>query len=175
MSIMNPRQFAGKLKSISTNAATFRADVQEALISASYYAFKDGDSGPLNRVLDAVGEGTRKKGITMWVELVAGICRVKEGKFVLNKKIRDQSGVINEATFAEFEEELRKVAWWEVAGKEKVASVFDTDKYMDSVLKKLEKEGQASLASDLRDALIAYHVKLNGSVTDPEPEIKLAA
>ena len=166
MAIMSSKQLSSSIKSIKNNAAKLREQIHEALVSATFYAYKDGNTTTLDQIVEAVGNGTHKRGITMWVELVAGIAHVKEGKFALNKKIRNESGVTDEATFASIEEEIRKVAWYEVAGEQKVESVFDADKYLDNVVKKLTRENQTELANMVKDLLISYHIKLNGSVAD---------
>lgn len=166
MAVMNPKALATSIKNISTNATKMREAVQEALVSAAYYAFKDGDTGPFNHILDAVGNGTHKKGITMWIEICAGIGRVKDGKIVLNKKVRGESAVTDEASFAEYEAEMRKVAWHEIAGVQKAESVFEATKYIDNVIKKLERENCLELANMIRQTELAYRIQLTKESED---------
>ena len=152
------KQLNTKIRSIKTNAATFRTLVQEALIAAAFFAFKDGNVTPFNNIIEAAGNGTHIQGITMWVELCAGIGRVKKGVIVLNKKVRDESGVIDEATFAPFLEEMSKVSWFEIAGKQKPESVFDEGAYLKRVTKKLTDEGYTDLAEAIKQAELAWLV-----------------
>jgi hypothetical protein len=151
MSIMTSVKLAAQIKSIGSNTTKLREQVQEALVSCAYYAAKDGDVGPFNRLLDATNGAVRLKGITMWGELIAQVVRIKDEKFILNKKVRNEMNVTDEASFAPFEAEMRKVAWWEVAGKEKIQSVFDPVTYLGSVTEKLKKEGFADMAAAIAD------------------------
>ncbi len=159
MSVMNSKQFSSKVNAIKNNSAKFAEDVHEVLITATFYAHTTGDIRPFNRVLEAVGDGTRKKGITMWIELIAGIGRVKDGEIVLNKKARNEAGITSEERFADIEPDLRAVRWDQVVGKEKVASVFDEGRYMNGVYSKLTTNGYAGLADHLKRAELEYLAK----------------
>lgn len=156
MGVMSSTQLSISIKKIGASARSFREDVQEALVSGAYYALKDGDVGPLNRILEAVGDGTRAKGITAWVELASGAARIAKGAFVINKKIRNESGVTCPEDFAPFEAEMRKLRWWEIVGKEKITSVFDEGRYMNTVYSKLESNGFGSLAAHLKTAELEF-------------------
>jgi hypothetical protein len=175
MTIMTSSQLRGAITTIRTNSTKLRETIHEALVSATYYAYKDGNAETYNQILEAVGNGTHKRGITLWVELVAGIAHVKEGKFALNKKVRNEAGIINEETFAAIEEEIRKVAWHEVAGEQKAKSVFDADKYLDGVIRKLERESSSELAELVKTALIQFHIRQNNLFGEVEHiELKAA-
>jgi len=156
MSILTSEQFTRGLQKIAKHSAAFNKMVQEMLVSAAYYAFTQGSTTEFNRLIAACGNGVHVKGITMWIELVAGIGRVHNGEIVLNKKIRDASGVIDYETFKPFEDEMRKIAWHEIAGTQKQESVFDEGSYMKRVITKLTKEGYAGLADVLKQAELQY-------------------
>lgn len=156
MAILTSEQFNRGLGKIARHSAIFNNMVQEMLISAAFYAFTQGSTTEFNRLISACGNGVHVKGITMWIELIAGIGRVHNGEIVLNKKVRDMSGVVDYATFAPFEAEMRKVAWYEVAGEQKKESVFDEGAYMKRVIQKLTKEGYAGLAEAIQQAELQY-------------------
>lgn len=157
MTIQTKQALNGTIRSIKTNAKKFRELVQEALISCAFYAYKDGNMTPFNDLLAAVGNGTHIQGITRWIELVSMIGRVKDKQIVLNKKVRDQSGVIDEKTFAPFEADMRAGApWFEVAGKQQPESVFDEGQYMKRVYKKLADNGYPGLAEELKQAELKF-------------------
>ena len=143
---------------IKADAASFAQKVHEALTSCAFYAFKDGNTTPFNQLLDAVGNGTHVKGITRWVELVARIGRVSNGVIVVNKKVRDESGVIDEATFKPFYDEMSKVMWLNATPKQKTESVFDEADYLKRVIAKLTKEGYPELARMVKDAELDYSI-----------------
>lgn len=159
MATMTQSQYSDNLKKLRTDSKAFANLVQEMLVSAAFFAFKDGNCTPFNQMIEAVGPGTHLAGITRWIELVAGIGRVKEGKIVLNKKVREDSGVIDEKTFAPFEEEMRKVMWHDTTPRQKAESVFDEGSYMKRVLKKLTDQGFGDLADALKQAELAWLVK----------------
>lgn len=167
--LMTSQQFAVSLRKISKHAGVFREMVQNMLVSAAFFAYKDGNVTPFNQLINAVGNGTHIKGITMWIELVAGIGRVNNGQIVLNKKVREMSGVIDEKSFEEYEKDMRKIAWYEVAGKQKAESVFDEGAYMKRVIKKLTDEGYAGLAETIKKAELAWLVAQSQS-QQQEPE-----
>jgi hypothetical protein len=79
------------------------------------------------------------KRVTMWVELHAGIARIKKEQFVLNKATRDTSGVTSEEDFAAIETHLRQVAWYDIMPKTKATSVFDLESALESALKVISK------------------------------------
>jgi hypothetical protein len=154
MAVMSSVKLAAQIKSIKSNTAKLREAIQEALISCAYYAAKDGDPASFNRLLDAVGNSTYIKGLTMWAEIY-GFVLVKNEKFVLNKKARSEAHVTDEASFAEFESEMRAgPKWYELVAKQKPESIFDPNKYLDGVIAKLEKEGLSEAAADIRTVAI---------------------
>lgn len=153
MAILNAKQLNTKIKSIAGNSVKLRDAIQEALISCSYYAIKDGDVGSFNRLLDAVGTNTRIKGLTMWAE-VWGCVRVKDGAFVLNKSARAEMSVTSEEDFADIEALMRSaVAWYDIVPAEQRTSVFDANTYLASVVSKLAKENQDELAAVIKAAV----------------------
>lgn len=154
--VMTAAQFKTAIKGISTTAGKLRDQVHLALIAAAYFAFKDGNTTPFNQIIASCGNAAHIKGITMWIELVSGIGRVEDEVIVLNKKVREQSGVIDEASFQQFADEMDKVKWYEVAGEQKPESVFDEGEYMKRVTKKLTKEGYSDLAEALKQTELKW-------------------
>jgi len=168
MAIKTKGELTHLIDTIYANTAELTNIVQEALITASYYAFKDGDVGSLNRILLATQGAIRIRGITMWVEMFAP-ARIKDEQFVLNKKLRNEAAVYNEADFAPFEREMRKVLWTKVAPKEKAVSVWDLDAYFyDSVVKTLEKHGKHDVATALKTAFAGAKAEVSSQVGEPE-------
>ena len=156
MAILNSKQLTAKIKSIHGNSTKLRDAIQEALISCSYYAIKDGDVGSFNRLIDAVGTNTRIKGLTLWAE-TWGAVRVKEGKLVINKSVRSEMSVTNEADFVEYEAMMRAaVPWYDMVPAEKATSIFDADDYLKNVITKLTKENQDTLAAVVQNAVQEY-------------------
>jgi hypothetical protein len=160
---------------IKSDAATFANNVQEALITCAYFAFKDGNTTPFNQLLAAVGNGTHIAGITRWIELVAGIGRVNKGVIILNKKVRDESGVIDEVTFQPFYDEMSKVMWLNAAPKQKAESVFDEADYVKRVVAKLTKEGYPKLAAMIKDTELAYAINARKEQEELEARVKAEA
>ena len=153
MSVMNAKSLSAAIKSIRNNREKLQEQVHEALVSAAYYALsKDANTTPLNQVLDALGNSMHVKGVARWVEFNLPVM-VKDSKFVLTKAGKDVA-LQSEDEFAEWEIQLRaSPKWYEIAGKQKVESVFDTVAYLDRVYKKLESEGQKEVADTLRKAI----------------------
>jgi hypothetical protein len=157
MSVMNGVKLAAQIRSIRNNTKNLRTQVQEALISCAYHAVKDGQITPFNQLLDAVGNGTRVKGLTLWAETY-GFVRVKEGRFVLNKSARDKTAVLNEDDFAPFEKAMREdVQWYDMVPKEAVKSAFDPSTYLTHVLEKLEKEGVKEIVPYIEKAIAEFN------------------
>jgi hypothetical protein len=175
MSVLNAKQLTAKIKSIKGSSVKLRDNIQEALVSCSYYAIKDGDAGSFNRLIDAVGTNTRIKGLTMWAE-TWGAVRVKEGKLVINKSVRDSMSVTDEASFAEYEAMMRAaVPWYDMTPAEKATSMFDPINYITGVVSKLEKEHQAELAEYVKNAVLEFNkAKVLAAVKAQEAEVQAA-
>ena len=173
MKIFTGEQLQGCFKKLNKHANVFNEMVQQALLSCSFYAFKDGNTTPFDQLIEAVGPGVHLEHITRWIELVAGIGRVYKGKIALNKKVREMSGVIDEATFEEYYADMSQVKWYEAGRKQQAVSVFDEGVYLNGVMKKLTKNGYAGLADALKQAELMYFVaqaKLHSEVQQPETE-----
>jgi hypothetical protein len=166
MAILTNEQFNRGLGKIAKHSAIFNNMVQEMLISAAYYAFKEGSTTEFNRLITACGNGVHVKALTRWIELVSGIGRVLNNEIVLNKKVRDMSGVIDYETFKPFEAEMRKITWYDFSGEQKKESVFDEGAYMKRVIQKLTKEGYAGLAAEIQQAELKYLAQQAMAVTE---------
>lgn len=164
MAIMNPKKLAQTIGAVGKASERFAEVVQEALISCAYYAMKDGNVTPFNQLLDAVGTGTRIKGLTAWTELFAPV-HVKDERFVLSKAAAREFHIKDEEDFTEYESAMRGAPRWDkIVAKEKPESIWDTSKYMDKVYKKLDAQGEHDLVAALKDAELAYRIKLSGGI-----------
>lgn len=162
MSILTPKKLTAQIAAISRASEKFAEVVQETLISCAYYAMKDGNTTPFNDLLDAVGNGTRIKGLTAWAELFAPV-HIKDERFALSKGAAKGFHINDEEDFAEHEATMRAGPRWDkIVAKESVESIWDTAKYLDRVFSKLDKQGEHGLMQALRDAELAYRIKLNG-------------
>ena len=141
MPVLTEKRFSENLNLARSSLSTVKSVVQDLLIYGCYKAFKDGNTTPLNAVLDMAvnSKAVDVRRITRWVELHAGIARIKDETFVLNKKVRDDSDVTDEASFMPYETILRSVTWYDIEGKAKPKSAFDLDVYLGSVIKAIER------------------------------------
>lgn len=168
MSIMTAKQLTSAIKSIKGNRTKLQEQIHEALISASFYAMKDGNATPFTQLLDAVGNATHLKGITMWSELNAPVI-VRDGEFAINKSARKELHVTTEADFAPYEKDMRDgPKWYEIAGKQKVESVFDPMSYLGRVADKLDKEGFGDLALAVRASKGRFEMDMIAAVESVE-------
>lgn len=166
MSVLNAKQLSAKIKSIKGNSTKLRDAIQEALISCAYYAIKDGDTGSFNRLLEAVGTNTRIKGLTLWAE-TWGCVRVKDEKFVINKTARSEMAVLNEQDFEQHEAMMRSaVAWYDMTPAEKATSIFDAENYLNNVIAKLTKEGEAQLVVAIKNAVAIHNLKMKAEAVE---------
>lgn len=160
MTIMTAKQLTVAIKGIKTNRVKLQDSIQEALISATFYAMKDGNTTPFNQILDAVGNATHIKGITMWAEVNAPVI-VRDKAFTLNKTAAKELDVTRIEDFTPYEEDMRSGAkWYEIAGAQKVESIFDPMGYLGKVADKLQKEGFEELAQSIRAAKGGFEMNL---------------
>ena len=155
MSILTEKQLASKIASIGKSSKAFRDAVQEAVISALYYAYKDHNPQPLNNLLGALGNGSNVRALTHYCTTF-GPVYVKDEKFAVAKSAAKEAGITSPELFAEKEEELRKVMWFDfnVEGN-KAQNVWDTAARLDSFLAKLDKH-DAELAAHLKREALAF-------------------
>lgn len=160
MTIMTAKELTTAIKGIKTNRVKLQDSIQEALISATFYAMKDGNTTPFNQLLDAVGNATHIKGITMWTELNAPVL-VRDKVFILNKSAAKELDVTCLEDFTPYEEDFRVGAkWYEIAGAQKIESIFDPMNYLGKVADKLAKEGFPELAVVVRAAKGGFELDL---------------
>lgn len=141
MPVMSNKAFNESIKLARTTGAQLNALIQEMLINGVYYTMKDGDPGNLNRVYDMAAnlKGVDVTRITNWVVLHSMCAVVKDGQFRVSKEFRKQHVVTNEADFAPFEVELRKLQWQDSKGRTVNKNPWELDTYLDGVLKMIEK------------------------------------
>lgn len=157
MPVKNIKELNTAIRSLKTRSATYRADVQTALISCAFHSAKDGQITPFNDLLEAVGNGVRKAGIVMWAETFGFVqFSAKDGNFINNKASRKDLAVANEDDFAPYLKSIdASPSWCDMVKPEPIKSMFDEDAYIAKVLEKLTKEG-SDIASFLEVALISY-------------------
>lgn len=152
MALIAKSVLSSRIAAVRKSKEAFRADVQEILVSVAYQACL-GNANWANEILDAVRDTVNIKGVTMWLETYAPLI-VSKGDFAINKGARKSMGVTNEASFAEYEAEMRKVGWWEMAAPQKATSIFAPDEYIEKAIermaKKLNDEGQPDLAAAIQ-------------------------
>lgn len=152
MSIIKASALKTAIANVRKNKEAFRAEVQEVLVAVAYQACL-GNANWANEILDAVRDTANIKGITMWLETYAPLI-VSKGEFAINKGARKSMGVTDEAGFTEYEVEMRKVGWWEMAAPQKATSIFAPDEYIEKAIermaKKLNDEGQPDLAAAIQ-------------------------
>lgn len=161
--VLTSQQFAGKIKSISSTRAKFSEDVHQALIGAVYLCLKNsGGTTPFQQIRDAVGTTAHRQGIIQWVETYAPVM-LRDDKIVLNKTA--YSGLDRDAILADFdayvEESGMNDVKWDSIAKEKNTeeSIWNYGGAVESLCKKLEKNGQIELAVEMRQAFDRYMVK----------------
>ncbi len=141
-----------RIQNVRKAKEAFRDDVQDVLVSCAYQATR-GNTNYANELLEAVRDTVHIKPLTMWLETFAPLV-VRQDKFVLNKGMAKTMHVTDEASFAEYEKEMRKSKWWEMVPPQKAKSMFDAVDYCNDALermaKKLNDNGQPDLAAVMR-------------------------
>lgn len=140
---------SSRIRNVRTAKESLRNDIQDVLVSCAYQAAM-GNPNFANELLEAVRDTVHIKGLTLWLETYAPLV-VRKDVFVINKGMAKTMGVTDEASFAEYEAEMRKVKWWEMAQPQKAVSMFEADTYIEEAMariaKKLQAEGNPDLAA----------------------------
>lgn len=154
--------FAKKITTIKKNIGSVRAEIQSALIDATYLCIANsGGTTPFQNILDAVGNTVHRQGVTAWMETYAPVRMVKE-KVLLNKTAWDL--LDRESALADFPQFIVDTEMnepgnlWYMIAKEKntTESIFDLDKTLDNFIKKLEKNNLSGLGAAMRKAEQEY-------------------
>lgn len=162
MSYTTSAAFAKKITAIKSSIGSVRADIQSALIDATYLCIANsGGTTPFQQILDAVGGAAHRQGISTWMETFAPVRMVKE-KVLLNKTAWDL--LDREAALANFPQFIADTEMnepgnlWYMIAKEKntTESIFDLDKTLDNFIKKLEKNNLSGLGAAMRKAEQEY-------------------
>ena len=155
MALIAKAVLSSRIETVRKSKAALRADIQEVLVSVAYQAAL-GNPNYANDLLEAVRDAVNIKGVTMWLETFAPLV-VRQDKFVINKGMAKTMHVTCEADFAEYEREMRKVNWWEMAPAQKAESMFAADDYIEHAIermaKKLNAEGKPDLAAAIKGLL----------------------
>lgn len=141
MSNFNTTRFDNLMGLVRTHLTEYKANVQQLLVMACYFAYKDGNTTPLNQILDMAvnSKAIPVERITRWVELHAQIAFIKKEQFALNKKQRESVAVTNEESFKDVEKHLMEVSWYDIMKKEVAKSAFDVEAKAEAFIKQLEK------------------------------------
>ena len=155
MALIAKAVLSSRIESVRKSKAALRADIQEVLVSVAYQATQ-GNPNYANELLEAVRDTVNINGVTRWLETFAPLV-VRKDKFEINKGMAKTMHVTCEADFAEYEREMRKVNWWDMAPAQKAVSMFAADEYIESAFermaKKLNADGDPDLAAALRAML----------------------
>jgi len=155
MAVMSEKLLASKIASIGKSSKAFREAVQDAVVSAMFYAYKDHNPQPLNNLLVAVGNSTNVRALTHYCTTF-GPVYVKEDKFAVAKSAAKEAGITTPELFAGKEAEMRKVAWYDFNTEgNKPQNVWDTATRLDSFLSKLDKHDH-ELAEHLKREALAF-------------------
>lgn len=150
--------FAKKITKIKASIGSVRADIQAALVDATYLCLANsGGTTPFQNILDAVGNTAHRQGLTTWMETFAPVRMIKE-KVLLHKAAWEV--LDREAALANFEKFItdtgmnEPASLWYVIAKDKntTESIFDLDKTLDAFIKKLEKNNLSGLGAAMRKA-----------------------
>lgn len=173
---MELKKLNGLISSIKKNAGKLREDVQSALIGCAEQVITHRNTTPFNTLFKAVGTGTRLEGMLKWASLYAPV-HFKDGLVVLSDK--RQKEMANTMTVEEIASELAaSEKWYAIAKPEPIANPWDSKKfaetlalYLENAAKKAEKNGDAALATLVKDAEMLLRVKLNTEydVAEVEP------
>ena len=113
MALIAKAVLSSRIATVKKSKAALRADIQEVLVSVAYQATQ-GNPNYANELLEAVRDTINIHGVTRWLETFAPLV-VRKDKFEINKGMAKTMHVTCEADFAEYESEMRKVNWWEMA------------------------------------------------------------
>lgn len=137
-------RFDEVMESARGNVASLKEYIQELLVIACYFAFKDGNTTPLNAVLDFAtnSKTVSVDRITRWVELHAKIAYIKKEQFALNKKFRDEHQVTSAKDFEPIAEHLDSLKWFDSKPKDVAKSAWDLEDKFESFLKQVTKHAE---------------------------------
>lgn len=178
MALIAKAVLPNRIATVKKSKDALRADIQEVLVSVAYQAAM-GNPNYANDLLDAVRDTVNIKGVTMWLETYAPLV-VRQDAFIINKGMAKTMHVTCEADFAEYEAEMRKVNWWDMAPAQKAVSMFAADEYIENAFermaKKLNAEGDPDLAAALRAMLPElYSTEAWRKMRETQDAMKVAA
>ena len=168
---MEAKKLNALIKSIGTSAKTARAQIQTALCGCAYQVVFHRNTDPFNRLLEAVGNGTRKEGMLRWASTYAPIFFSKGEVKVSDTNQKKMVATMSEEQFAE--EMGKALMWYDMAKPEPVDNPWDSVKFaetlalhLEQAAKKAEKNGDSELAKLVQDAEMLFRVKLNAAKFD---------
>lgn len=160
MAIITGSQFTGGLKTLGTQTNKSRELIQELLITAVYFAERDGDVSSIQRVVDAV---SNTKAYDMWKihawlkKYDAPIKPSDDGKtYVYNAKKRHLSQSAPRSDFAPYETVMRQEpAWYESKKADPTpAQAWGVETGFENFIKKLISQGYNEAADAVKASLV---------------------
>jgi hypothetical protein len=126
------------IESAIRKSVSLDADLQRIGLSALNHLSLHGDIGPINRVLTALGKGTRKASLAQWF-LNHGALAKNEDEATKGEKpfVYDKKRVTNM-------EAAHEQHWTEAKKPEELADVFDVNKALWSLIARAKKAGKVS-------------------------------
>jgi hypothetical protein len=150
---------------IGKDSKTLESAVQMALASATFFAVKDGNVEPINRLLLTVGKGLRRTALWSWLETYAPVLpqadkdKAKEAPYVFSRdKLQDLTGHAK-PTAEQAEEHAKAImahAWTEFKPEPEVPATFDVAALVQGVIKKakgLQQKGSKAVNAELLSKL----------------------
>ena len=108
---MESKKLTGLINAIKAGASKQRDQIQEACVQSALYAFTDRNIDPAKRLMEAVGTGVHKAGISKWLSLCAPIHFNDKGAQLSGKRQKELAGAM---TAEVFEAEIRAMVPWYV-------------------------------------------------------------
>lgn len=168
---MEAKKLNQLIKSIGTSAKTAREQIQIALCGCAYQVVFHRNTDPFNRLLEAVGNGTRKEGMLKWASTYAPIHFAKGEVKLSDARQKEMVATLTEEEFAATMAE--SALWYDMAKPVPIANPWDSVKFaetlalhLEQAAKKAEKNGDSELAKLVQDAEMLFRVKLNAAKFD---------
>jgi len=137
--------------SIARRGTVLDTDIQRAAVSAICYSIIHRDSTIGTKLYDCFPKGNRKDSFVAYLEQHGNFFYEKETKAFgfRDNDCSEDMGVLIPALAANH---------WTVAKKEVIKSIFVVEDYLETVAKKLEKQGFPDLANEVRGTRNGYIV-----------------
>ena len=162
---MEAKALSSLIKKIGTNAKTQREDIQTALIGCAYQAQLNRNVEPCIRLMDAIGNGVYRAGVSKWLSLNAPVHFKKDRPMLSDVRQKETE---SDMTIGEFMDTVKAAVVWHEMDKENntAPNVWDSgmfakkvDEYLLASIRKAAKE-DASLSEALDRAHSLFRKEL---------------